>query len=225
MIEISNLKKEYNGRCVLEIKELRFEAGKRYALLGMNGSGKSTLLKILAGIVEPTEGSAQTGITRKKAVGYMPQKPYGFSFSVMRNVMIAIKDDPNRKEIAEAAINEVGMEALINADASRLSGGETQRIAFARIIAMPRELLLLDEPTAAADLQGVDLLEKALLKYHTENSCTVVFATHSPAQAARLADEILFLDRGVIAEKGEAKDVLYNPQSESARDFLTHWKL
>ena len=225
MIEISGVRIEYAGRCVLDIHKLRFEQGKRYALLGANGSGKSTLLKILAGIIQPASGTVQSDATGKKAVGYMPQKPYGFSFSVLRNVTMAIDGCPNLKEIAKAAIEAVGMGALINADASKLSGGETQRIAFARIISIQRKLLLLDEPTAATDLNGIELLEKALLDYCGETGCTVIFATHSPAQAMRLADEVIFLQQGLIAEHGKSKQVLHEPQSKAAQAFLNHWRL
>jgi len=224
MIEVSGIRKEYTGRCVLDVKELSFEQGKRYALVGANGSGKSTLLKIMAGTVKPTEGVVKSVVVGKKAVGYLPQAPYGFSFSVLKNVIMAIDDCPERKTIAETAIGLVGMSGLINADASRLSGGETQRMAFARIIAVRRKLLLLDEPTAAADLKGIDLLEKALLDYCSENGCTVIFATHSPAQAMRLADEVIFLHQGIVVEQGDVKQVLHEPKSEEAQMFLNHWK-
>ena len=225
MIELYGIKKEYSGRCVLDIESLKFTKSKRYALLGANGSGKSTLIKILAGTVKPSEGSIHSGLTGKKAIGYLPQKPYGFSFSVLRNVMMAIDDNPDRKLIAEAAIKSVGMEALIKSDASKLSGGETQRIAFARIISISRELLILDEPTSAADLRGIDLLEAVLLDYCGKHNCTVVFATHSPAQAMRLADEVIFLQNGKIIEQGEVKQVLNNPENEEVRVFLNHWRL
>jgi tungstate transport system ATP-binding protein len=225
MIELSGIKKEYSGRCVLDIEAVKFIKGKRYALLGSNGSGKSTLIKILAGTVLPSEGSINSELSGKKAVGYLPQKPYGFSFSVLRNVMMAIDDCPERRSLAETAINAVGMGALIKADASKLSGGETQRIAFARIISICRELLILDEPTAAADLRGIDLLEAVLLDYCGKNECAVVFATHSPAQAMRLADEVIFLQNGKIIEQGEVKQVLNNPENEEVRVFLNHWRL
>ena len=81
------------------------------------------------------------------------------------------------------------------------------------------------EPTAATDLAGIDLIENLLLKYCEENECTVVFATHSPAQAMRLSDEVVFLHNGKIAEQGEARRVLNEPQSEEARAFLNHWRL
>ena len=225
MIRLMDIKKEYSGRCVLDIDKIIFEKGKRYALLGTNGSGKSTLLKILAGIIKPSTGSVISAVSGTKAIGYLPQKPYGFSFSVLRNVMMAIDDCPDRKEIAVKAINTVGMGAFIKADASKLSGGETQRVAFARIISVSRDLLILDEPTAAADLPGIDLLEAALLDYCKANECAVIFATHSPAQAMRLADEVIFLHHGVLTEQGETKKVLNEPESEEARAFLDHWKI
>jgi len=225
MIELSGITKEYSGRCVLNIESIKIEKGKRYALLGTNGSGKSTLIKILAGTVKPTSGTVESDISEKKAIGYLPQKPYGFSFSVLKNVMMAIDDGPQQEEIARAALEAVGMSKLAKADASKLSGGETQRIAFARIISMQRELLILDEPTAAADLLGIDLLEAALLKYCKEHECAVVFATHSPAQAVRLAEEVIFLHHGLILEQGGVKQVLNEPQSREARAFFNHWKI
>ena len=225
MIELSGVRKYYSGRCVLDIEDLRFEPYKKYAILGTNGSGKSTLLKIMAGIVEPAGGTVTSHVTGKKSMGYMPQKSYGFSFSVLKNVLMAIDNCPDRVEKATAAVDAVGMSDLINADASKLSGGETQRMAFARIIALRRELLLLDEPTAATDLAGIDLLENVLLSYCGQNKCTVVFATHSPAQAMRLADEVIFLHLGRISEHGETKQILHEPQSEETRDFLNHWKI
>ena len=225
MIELSGIKKEYSGRCVLDIDNIRFEKGKKYALLGMNGSGKSTLLKILAGTIKPTEGVVISSVIGAKTIGYLPQKSYGFSFSVLRNVMMAIDDCPERKEIAVNALNDVGMGAFAKADASKLSGGETQRVAFARIISVSRDLLILDEPTAAADLPGIDLLEAALLDYCKANECAVIFATHSPAQAMRLADEVIFLHHGVLTEQGETKKVLNEPEREETRSFLNHWKI
>ena len=224
-IYVSGLTKEYRGRRVLSIPALSLEKGRRYAILGANGSGKSTFLKILAGIEKPTSGTISALPDGKRAVGYLPQTPYGFSFSVLKNVTVAIGRSAERKTIALDALGEVGMTSLKDANASRLSGGETQRMAFARIISVPRKLLLLDEPTAAADLGGIDLLEKVLLRYYENNDCSVVFITHAPAQAARLADEVIFLHQGEIAEMGQAKQVLYEPQSDVARKFFEHWRM
>ncbi|MCL2817067.1 MAG: hypothetical protein FWD39_01605, partial [Clostridiales bacterium] len=72
---------------------------------------------------------------------------------------------------------------------------------------------------------GIDLMEAALLKYCGENDCTVIFATHSPAQAIRLADEVIFLHQGLIVEHGAAGQVIHQAQSEAAQAFLKHWKI
>ncbi|NMC47413.1 MAG: hypothetical protein GYA52_11370 [Chloroflexi bacterium] len=98
-------------------------------------------------------------------------------------------------------------------------------MAFARMIALPRTLLLLDEPTSSADIQGMDQIEATLLRYAADTGCTLILSTHSPAQALRLAEEIIFLDKGKIVEQGTAQSVLRNPQNEDVKLFLKHWKI
>ncbi|HQL28375.1 MAG TPA: hypothetical protein PLA26_07600, partial [Anaerolineaceae bacterium] len=95
----------------------------------------------------------------------------------------------------------------------------------ARMIARPRKLLLLDEPTSSTDIRGTDSIENTLLDYARNSGCTLIFSTHSPAQALRLAQEVIFLHQGKILEKGPALEVLENPQTESARLFLQHWRI
>jgi len=117
------------------------------------------------------------------------------------------------------------MRNFLAARGNKLSGGEAQRMAVARMIAKPRKLLLLDEPTSSTDIRGTDAIENTLLEYAKETRCTLIFSTHSPAQVLRLAEEVIFLNQGRILEKGSARDVLGNPQTESARLFLQHWRI
>ena len=91
--EISDLKKYYGDRLVLDIPRLTFTPARRYALIGTNGSGKTTLLRILAGILPPDEGEV---IINSRTSGYMPQKPYAFNYSVLKNVSMAVKNDPQK---------------------------------------------------------------------------------------------------------------------------------
>jgi ABC-type sulfate/molybdate transport systems ATPase subunit len=158
-------------------------------------------------------------------MGYMPQSPYAFGFSVRKNVEIALPNKTDAPEKALRALAAVGIQHLAKSSGSRLSGGETQRMAFARIIALPRRLLLLDEPTSSTDIQGLDQIEQSLLAYAQSTGCTVIFSTHSPAQALRLSDQIIFLDHGEIAEFGATASVLKNPQNATTRLFLQHWKI
>jgi len=223
MIALQDVLVQYNERVILDIPELHFAEGKRYGLIGENGSGKTTLLRLLAGTLSPTRGQ----VTRMGAdgMGYMPQNPYAFSFSVLRNVEMALDGEAERETAAREALHRVGMDELAHANGSKLSGGEAQRMAFARMIAKPRRLLLLDEPTSSTDIKGTDLIEATLLDYLQANGCTLIFSTHSPAQALRLAEEVIFLDQGCIVEQGPAKSILEVPQNERTQLFLAHWRI
>jgi tungstate transport system ATP-binding protein len=223
MIALQDVLVQYEERIILDIPELHFAEGKRYGLIGENGSGKTTLLRLLAGTLSPTRGQ----VTRMAAdgMGYMPQNPYAFSFSVLRNVEMALDGEVDREAAARAALRRVGMDAMAQASGSKLSGGEAQRMAFARMIAKPRRLLLLDEPTSSTDIKGTELSEATLSSYLQANARTLIFSTHSPAQALRLAEDVIFLDQGRIVEQGPAECVLETPQNERTQLFLEHWRI
>jgi ABC-type sulfate/molybdate transport systems ATPase subunit len=225
MIKAKNITKHFGKRAVLRIESLTFQNNVRYALLGANGSGKSTLLRILAGTLDADSGTVQTNGLQPLDIGYLPQIPYAFIGTVLQNVAMALPRNTKTDKAALQALESVGMHHLAQERGNRLSGGETQRMALARILAVQRQLLLLDEPTSCADIAGIDLLENALHRYCAQLPCTVVFSTHSPAQAARLADEIIFLEKGIVAESGPADRLLTKPESEEMKRFLSHWKI
>ncbi len=225
MITLAEVKKYYGARCALDIPALTIMPGERLALIGPNGAGKSTLLRLIAGVIQPEEGVVRLDGIARGEIGYLPQKPYGFDLSVLKNVELALDGENDVKARALDALERVGLKHLAKARGSRLSGGETQRMALARIIAKKRKLLLLDEPTAGADIRAVDRLERALEAYLDESGCALVFSSHAPAQAQRLSTRTIALDGGVISEQGETDQVLKNPQSEATRLFLRHWNL
>ena len=221
MIELKDIKKIYDARVVLDIPHLVFDLKKRYALIGVNGSGKTTLLRILAGVLKPDSGEVTSSTPNN--MGYMPQSPYAFRFSVEKNVAIAMDKEQVSKDQVLEALKAVGMDHLQHAYGNQLSGGETQRMALARMIVKPCNLLLLDEPTASADIRGTSQIEKALIKYVGDNNCTSSF--HSlPAQALRLVDEVLFWDEGRVIEQGSAENVLHHPNTRSYKNFSTTGK-
>lgn len=225
MIEIRGLKQFYGERCVLDIPELTIERGESLALIGPNGCGKTTLLRLLAGTLKPDMGTVSTGTLQRGAIGYLPQKPYAFDLSVLKNVELSLSGEQNREQLALKALERVGLTYLRHARGNRLSGGELQRMALARVLVKPRELLLLDEPTASADILAIDQIECALEAYRAETGCTLVFSSHAPSQALRLSGRVLALDAGRIGEIGETDGVLHAPQAESTRAFLEHWKI
>ena len=123
-------------------------------------------------------------------------------------------------------LNNVGLDYLtLSRQSGGLSGGESQRVAFARMLVEPHPLLLLDEPTSAMDLNASDQVEQELLAYCAEHQTTLIFATHSLAQAQRVADTLLLLDHGRLAEAGSAQELIHHPQTQEARDFLRNWKV
>lgn len=208
MIRISGIKKLYNGLPALNINELEFGRF-RYALVGANGAGKSTLLKIIAGILKPECGTAV--IENNQKVVYMPQKSMGFNMSVAANFKIS---SPNYL----AAAQRLNLTALLKKNAGALSGGETQRVALVRTLLAKSDILLLDEPTSATDMENAAVAEEMII----EQNKPLIFATHSLAQAERLADYIVFMDRGEIVEVLPAAE-FKNSQNERTVKFLNRY--
>lgn len=223
MIALRDVVQQFGGRVVLEIPGLQFLPGRRYGLIGENGSGKTTLIRMLAGTSRPTSGIIE-GLQGKK-VGYLPQSPYAFSFSVLENVAMALDGRKDAKELAQKALVAVGMESLVEARGERLSGGEAQRMALARVLVRSYDVLLLDEPTSSTDVRSMDLIETTLKEYVEKTQCTLIFSTHSPAQALRLADEVLYLEKGRLVEQGPAQELFHSPEDERTKAFLRHWSL
>ncbi len=225
MIEITNLQKRYGNRIALDIPKLTLRACERCALIGPNGSGKTTLLRILAGTLKQDAGLVRFGDLKKSEIGYLPQKPYAFDLSVLKNVILPLRNESDAKERALLALERVGLTHLQRARGSHLSGGEAQRMALARLIVKPHKLLLLDEPTASADISANDKMERALLDYAEETGCILLFSSHAPSQALRLGTRVVVLNDGKIGETGLAEFVLKTPQAESTKAFLAHWRI
>lgn len=210
------LKKTYDGKIALNIPELSLEKGKIYAVIGANGCGKSTLAKLICGSIKADSGYIRCTNTR---IGYMPQKCYAFNMSTRKNLRIN-RSGKNSMECENELMQKLKITFLADADAKKLSGGETARMALARLLMNDYELLILDEPTAAMDMESTLLAEKLIEEYRKQHSCTVLLITHSLSQARRLADYVLFLSDGELVEYGGAEDVLSSPKDERTKKFL-----
>lgn len=222
MIEIK-AKKKYGDRIVLD-DSFTFLEGKIYAVIGTNGSGKSTLLSILS---KQLKNDTETFVYYGE-IGYMPQSSYAFNLSVKNSIKIAIPDLEKSKTIKQdyykfrinRYLRELDLEKISRKKASKLSGGETQKVALARTLLCRHDLLLLDEPTSAMDIQATATAEKVLNDYISEFNPTLIFSTHSVKQAERIADYVIFLKDGKIIETATAKEFLENPQTEELKQFL-----
>ena len=207
------LTKTYNGRVVLSLPALEIAEGQITAVIGPNGSGKSTFAKILAGIERADEKKpALSGAS----VGYLPQKSFPFRMSTEKNILTN-GNDPAR---AAALMEALDIGALAKQSAKKLSGGETARMALCRILMRRYDLLILDEPTTAMDMESTLAAEKLIREICAETGCAVLLITHSISQARRIADRLLVLQQGRLVEQGDCAQVLNAPAQEQTRRFL-----
>ena len=212
-MKLAAFSKTYEGRMVLDFPGLELEKGKIYAVIGANGSGKSTFAKILTGII-PADKKGK--LLDGGSVGYMPQKNYAYRMSTQKNILLNGKDE----EKAAALMRAVQIDQLADKRADKLSGGETARMALVRLMMRPFDMVLLDEPTAAMDMETTLLSEKLIVDYVRETGCTLILVTHSLQQARRIADEVWYFHKGKLLETGTKEQVLYKPEKAETRQFL-----
>lgn len=205
--------RSYDGRTVLDMPVVELCPGKAYAVIGANGSGKSTLARVIAGAELPDDGKP---VISGVQTGYMPQKSYAFRMSVRRNLLINGSDASR----AQALLAALDIARLAEQPAHKLSGGETARMALARLLMRDYELLILDEPTAAMDMESVFLAEQLLVQYKARTGCTLLLITHSLRQAERLADDAMFFDHGKLIESGRVADMIKHPVSSQTKQFI-----
>ncbi|MBQ6019569.1 MAG: ABC transporter ATP-binding protein [Clostridia bacterium] len=219
MIRIRELEKKYPPDFTLRIGEAQILPGDRVALIGMNGSGKSTLLRLLAGLEKPDRGELICIVPRER-IGYQPQSPYVFRGTAAYNLGLA----PRAPKHPEALLSVLELDALAEKKMNALSGGEKQRVFLGRMLAGDFDLLLLDEPMSAADLQTGAHLSRVLKEYCDSRGTTLVFSTHLPRQAFDIATKVMLLDRGTVAEFGGVGQ-LRAPRSEFGKQFFAQWNL
>ena len=205
--------KSYGGKRVLSLPGLELPKGRITAIVGPNGSGKSTFAKILAG-VEHADG--KTPVLSGVSVGYLPQKSFSFRMSTEKNVLLNGGDRARAAELMKA----LGIGELAGQSAKKLSVGETARMALCRILMGRYDLLILDEPTAAMDMESTLAAEKLIRAVCDGQGCALLLITHSLSQARRLADRVIVLHRGELVEQGPCGRVLNEPEQEQTRRFL-----
>ncbi len=217
-----------NGVPILRGVSFALEAGPPALVIGPNGAGKSVLLRLLHGLLPPTEGAVRWA-GESRGGGRMPrdamvfQRPVMLRRSVLANAAYPLKlaglPRAERPARARAALERVGLEALADRPARRLSGGEQQRLALARASALDPEVLFLDEPSASLDPAATRAVEDIVLRI-AERGTKVVMTTHDLGQARRLAGEILFLHRGRLLEHAPAAEFFAGPRAPEAAAFL-----
>ncbi len=212
-MKIAAFAKTYGKRIVLSLPELELPQGQITAIIGPNGSGKSTFAKVLAGIERADDNKP---IVSDVSVGYLPQKSFAFRMSTEKNILQNGNDPVRAGELMTA----LGIDALAGQSAKKLSGGETARMALCRILMRRYDLLILDEPTTAMDMESTLAAEKLMRQTCAEQDCALVLITHSISQARRVADRVIVLHQGELVEQGDSTRVLSEPEREQTKRFL-----
>ncbi len=237
ILDVKNLKKDFDEKSVLKGIDLELYRGQIVALIGSSGSGKSTLLRCINLIEEISDGQIflngedisdprvnQDQIRRKIGLVFQAYNLFAH-LSILENITLALRNVKGLKkeeadERARKLLERIGLAEKANDYPDKLSGGQQQRTAIMRAVAMEPELLLLDEVTSALDPELVgEVLE--LIRDLKAGGTSILMATHELSFARDVADWVVFLDGGVIIEEGPAKEFFANPQQPRTKEFLT----
>jgi ATP-binding cassette subfamily C protein LapB len=208
----------------LNISRLGFRAGERVALLGPVGSGKSTLLKVLAGLYRPSEGRIRLGGADlweiepnvvADHVGYLPQNVHLFKGTLRTNLALSgAVSDSHLLQVSQrlgidriAADSPLSMDLEISEGGEGLSGGQRQLVGLGRVFLGQPRIWLLDEPTASLDGESEKQVLQAI-QDHLKPEDILLISTHRPALAAKLANRVIIMQRGEVAEDGKPEEVI-----------------
>jgi polar amino acid transport system ATP-binding protein len=242
IIEVNNLRKSYGDHLVLKDISFHVSQGEVLSIIGSSGSGKSTLLRAINQL-ETIEGGeviicGDTLCNNDEIVLTKEQKRKiqlhnGLVFqdfnlfphmSILRNITEALiyvlkKDKEEANEIALNLLDKMGLKDRASSYPSQLSGGQKQRVSIARALALKPNVLWFDEPTSALDPELTGEILK-VIKDLAKEKMTMVVVTHEMAFAKEISDRVIFMDDGIIAEKGTPEEVFDNPKNPRTKQFL-----
>ena len=236
MIELRGVHKSFGANHVIRGFTASVAKGEVVCVIGASGSGKSTILRCINGLEGYEQGEIRiddqrvdrdhrTIVAVRTQVSMVFQRFNLFPHrTALENVVegpIYVKKEARDEAMrrGRALLARVGLAEKEDAYPSQLSGGQQQRVAIARALAMQPKAILFDEPTSALDPELVgDVL--GVMRSLAEEGMTMLIVTHEMAFAKEVADRVIFLDQGVIAEEGKARDVLSNPRNPRTQDFL-----
>ncbi len=236
LIEIKDVHKTFDNFDVLKGINLNIEKGQVVTIIGSSGSGKSTLLRCLNLLEVPTSGEINfngvplmdknTNIDKiRTKIGMVFQSFNLFNNKnvldncILAQVKVLHRTKKEAEEIAHKYLCKVGMDNFSKAKVTSLSGGQKQRVAIARALCMNPEVLLFDEPTSALDPEMVgEVLD--VMKELSNEGMTMVIVTHEMKFAKDISDLVVFIDNGVILEKGSSDDIFIHPKEKRTKEFL-----
>lgn len=237
ILEVKNLHKTYEKQEVLKGISTTVQKGDVIAVIGPSGCGKSTFLRSLNLLEIPTEGQILfegTDLTDKKVDINHVREKIGMVFqqfnlfpnmTIRQNIMLApvklkLMTQEEAAKKAEELLARIGLADKADAYPSQLSGGQKQRIAIIRSLAMNPDIILFDEPTSALDPEMVgEVLQ--LMKELAQDGMTMVVVTHEMGFAREVANRVMFINEGIIAEEGTPQEIFGTPKSQRLQEFLS----
>lgn len=244
ILKTKNLCVSYGKKNILNDIDVSFEKNKITAIIGPSGCGKSTFLKSLNRTVEEYGGKISGDIFLdnnnilkmplqeiRSTVGMVFQIPVVFPFSIYKNMTYApiYCGEKDKEKLKEIVVNNLKKSGLydevkdnLNMQATKLSGGQQQRLVIARCLTVNPEIILLDEPCSALDIKNTAHIEKMLLELKSEY--TIIIVTHNLAQAKRIADTVIFMEDGMVAETGTPNEIFNNPVDPRTKEYITYMK-
>jgi len=220
VLRAENLTRTVPGKTLVSAVTFAVQQGETVAIFGPSGSGKSSLLRLLNRLDEPTEGTVYLNELNyreippselRRRVGMVTQRAYLFPGTVADNLRFGPRQ--RGQQLSDTKIDtlliSVHLAGFASRDVANLSGGEAQRVSFARTLANEPEILLLDEPTSALDEEAKREVEAVIQRIAQEQGIACILVTHDAAQALRLADRALILEEGKVARIGPITEVLH----------------
>ena len=236
LLRVENLHKRFGDLHVLKGVSETISQGEVVSIIGPSGGGKSTFLRCLNLLEIPDEGKIYfegVDITDKSVNINVHRQKMGMVFQhfnvfpnmtvgkniTMAPVLLGKKSQKEADDMAKELLKRVGLLDKIDEYPKRLSGGQKQRVAIVRALAMEPDVMLFDEPTSALDPEMVGEV-LAVIKELVKTGMTTVIVTHEMGFAREISDRVLFMDGGIIAEKGTPEEIFGNPQNPRTKEFL-----
>lgn len=251
IVQYRDVRKSFGNTEILKGINLDITPGEKVAIIGPSGSGKTTIIRMLMTLEEPTSGDIfVNGVNlwkmNKNGKKVRANEKYlreirgdiGMVFqhfnlfphmTILENCMTApihVKkvDKKEAKERSIAMLEKVGLEDKLNHYPNQLSGGQKQRVAMARALVMQPKVMLFDEVTSALDPELVGEVLEVIRDLADDGDMAMILVTHEMDFALEIADKVLFLDNGVIAEQGSASEVIEHSQNERLQEFLHRFR-
>lgn len=217
LISASNVTFERSGQALLKDINLSIASGMITVLLGHNGAGKTLLMQVMHGLLMPSSGTISSiGRTGQKMVF---QKPAMLRRTAGQYFDFICPDCP--AHIKQDWFHKAGLTGRTATPSRLLSGGEQQKLSLISVLATQPKLLFLDEPCANLDFEAIDFVEAELLAAR-ETGMTIIMSSHSRHQAQKLADYIILMRRGRIAEYAEKETFFLSPESDAGKEYLSY---